>query len=943
MSRHEGTILKMQSRTLGVLMLSLGLASAAQAATPTWTTLISSANPTLVGQSVTFTATVKVVGGGGPPTGSVTFKDAATVLGTAALDGSGKAAFTISALARGTHQITAIYSGDGAFSASRSEALAQSTPTAAPCSSPGFFPTANPLSLDLGNSASGDLNVDGKPDLVLVAPGDSSFDVMLGDGAGGFTTSAHIATASHRAPMIADFNLDGRPDLATLTGNAVQVLLGDGSGGFSSVGSTPLGGFSQGGAAVADFNLDGKPDVVAAAEQGTRGQLLVLLGDGNGGLTPGASIPTPFGARSVLAADLNLDGWPDLAQFFKPLGYMEQGNGDGGKVFLADGAGGFRAGSFVGGSSPIAKASDFNLDGKPDLVWLAEDGWPSTGPKALMVALGDGNGAFSTTSHPGSSSRPLGLPLGDFDLDGRPDVVWRGGIWRGSTTGLQQPSPISGVGSMDAVGDFNLDGFPDLVDAKGALLNNCASPASTTTLSASPSPSTSEQAVTLTASVTPATGPGTPTGQVQFRDGSNLLESPVTLANGVATLVTTKLLHGPHSLTAEYWGSSNFVGSTSAILSHTVLSRLSVDDVLANSATATTLRFTVSLSTASTLPVSVAYATSDGTAKAGADYVAASGTLTFAPGQTKRSVSVPLIQGASGPNKTFSVTLTGATNATFSRSVATGTLFFALTGAPTVSIGDAAVLEGSTGTTLLAFKVTLSRATSVVTVQFTTEDGTALAGADYTASEGRVDFLPGKTTRVILVPIASNLSVNGNRTLFVNLGVTSGGVEIARGQSTGTIIDDDPSPPATTIGQLRLYNSTTLEHLYTTDTNEYAVLGARGWVQEGPAYTMFRNTGTYGNADTVAIHRLYHSETQQHFWTDNWYEASELARGFGPWDYEGISGYVLPTQETGTTPLYRLSLSSPALHLWTTDANEKLVLSTQRGWVYEGILGYVIP
>jgi uncharacterized repeat protein (TIGR01451 family) len=88
------------------------------------TTLTSSVNPSTFGQSVTFTATVAKSGGSGTPTGTVTFKDGATTLGTVPLSGA-TASFTTSSLAVGNHSITATYNGDGSFSPSTSPALTQ--------------------------------------------------------------------------------------------------------------------------------------------------------------------------------------------------------------------------------------------------------------------------------------------------------------------------------------------------------------------------------------------------------------------------------------------------------------------------------------------------------------------------------------------------------------------------------------------------------------------------------------------------------------------------------------------------------------------------------------------------------------------------------------------------------------------------------------------------
>ena len=92
----------------------------------TATALASSANPSKFGQSVTFTATVTVVApGAGTPTGTVTFKDGATTLGTGTLNGAGVATFTTAALAAGSHYITATFSGDGSFNGSTSSVLKQ--------------------------------------------------------------------------------------------------------------------------------------------------------------------------------------------------------------------------------------------------------------------------------------------------------------------------------------------------------------------------------------------------------------------------------------------------------------------------------------------------------------------------------------------------------------------------------------------------------------------------------------------------------------------------------------------------------------------------------------------------------------------------------------------------------------------------------------------------
>jgi hypothetical protein len=122
---------------------SAALTQTVTAAKPTATAVVSSSNPSVVGQSVTFTATVTVVPPGtGTPTGSVTFKDGASTLGTSALTASGYATFSTSSLIVGSHSITAVYGGDSFFTTSTSSALAQAVNKGS--ISAGVSPTVNP-------------------------------------------------------------------------------------------------------------------------------------------------------------------------------------------------------------------------------------------------------------------------------------------------------------------------------------------------------------------------------------------------------------------------------------------------------------------------------------------------------------------------------------------------------------------------------------------------------------------------------------------------------------------------------------------------------------------------------------------------------------------------------------------------------------------------------
>jgi hypothetical protein len=954
---------------MGHLGLVLGLLTTAiaEAGTPTWTTLAPSANPSLSGQSVTLTATVKVVGGGGPVTGTVTFKTTTAVLGSVAVDGTGKAAFATASLAIGMHQVTATYNGDSNFNTS-STGLSLSVPNALGCAWTDFA-DSSPANGTLRAVASADFNNDGKPDVLTLNTSTNALTILLGDGTGGLVpTGSSAAATSGFSVVTADFNLDGNVDVSigTSSGNSASVgtYLGNGAGALAAVGTplqvAPLMNFSS-----TDINLDGRPDLILGvhsySDNKDENSIAVFLGDGTGGFTPGAGLSSStldqvFGAQAVgkvvlwggVPGDFNGDGRPDLA-----ISAREQLS-PGERWLLitlqGDGTGALTPGATAPLSSFTSrrlKTGDLNLDGNLDLV----DGDLMSGN--VVVWRGNGSGAFTSASFPILGGASF-VTVADFNVDGKPDIGTNAGILFGDGASGFTASYPGGWQPAGFYADLNNDGRVDLIHNPSGVatrLNTCGLPATTTTVSSAPSPSASGQTVTLTAVVAPSSGGPAPTGIVYFRATDYPPIRSATLNGGVATLTTATLPTGISNVTAVYTGNTAFSGSVGSV-AHTVLPQLTVQDPsAANSAGPTDLVFTITLSSSSVSPnpsVTVNYATSDRTARAGTDYTAVSGSLTFSPGQTTKTVSVPILQGVPGPDKDFFLTLSNPTNATFSRSTGIGTIQHLASGAFTITIDDPTQKEGNSGTTLMAFTVALARTSiSTITVDYATSDGTATAGTDYTARSGTLTFLPGKTTRSVLIPVSANTALNSNRTILVTLSNASIGA-ITKSQGVGTIVDDDPPTLASQITQLRLYSNTTFEHLYTTDTNEYAVLGGRGWNQEGNAYTMFQSAGFYTGTSgagpyAVPMYRLYLAGIQQHHWTTDWYEAMVLASG-SFWDYEGIAGFLLPSQETGTVPLYRLALGRPALHLWTTDANEKNVLSSPaRGWTYEGILGYVIP
>jgi hypothetical protein len=206
--------------------------------------------------------------------------------------------------------------------------------------------------------------------------------------------------------------------------------------------------------------------------------------------------------------------------------------------------------------------------------------------------------------------------------------------------------------------------------------------------------------------------------------------------------------------------------------------------------------FTVSLSAPSTSSVTVQYATADVTATAGSDYVATSGTLTFAPGVTQQTISVT-VNGDTlvEPDETFDVNLSAPVNATLAASQGIGTILNDDVAAlPSLSINNVSQLEGNSGTSQFVFTVSLSAAsTNSITVQFATSDGTATAGSDYTATSGTLTFGAGETQKTIAVSVNGDTTWEPDETFFVNLSnPTNATLGVSQGQ--GTILNDDIGP-----------------------------------------------------------------------------------------------------------------------------------------------------
>jgi ELWxxDGT repeat protein len=221
-----------------------------------------------------------------------------------------------------------------------------------------------------------------------------------------------------------------------------------------------------------------------------------------------------------------------------------------------------------------------------------------------------------------------------------------------------------------------------------------------------------------------------------------------------------------------------------------------------------------------------------GTATSGADYTAPTQTLSFAAGETVKTVTIATLPDAiADPNETLTLTLgtiTGGGTVSATNSTATGTITdvpppptYAITGTPTAA-------EGGT----LTFSVTRDIGTAAGTVAFAL-GGTATSGADYTAPTQTVSFAAGETVKTVTIATLPDAIADPNETLTLTLGTITGGgtVSATNGTVTGTITDAHIS-----LTQLGL--------AYTQDFNSLQSFGTSGSLPFG---WIVKETGANAN------------------------------------------------------------------------------------------------
>ena len=216
---------------------------------------------------------------------------------------------------------------------------------------------------------------------------------------------------------------------------------------------------------------------------------------------------------------------------------------------------------------------------------------------------------------------------------------------------------------------------------------------------------------------------------------------------------------------------------------------LTVGDAIATEVSGT-IRFPVGVLGTNAFAVTVSWTTRDGTAVAGSDYTAASGTLTI-PAETREAdITVTLLTDQTAErDETFSVVLSNASGAALIDATAVGTI---TEGA--LPVMNVAAAQASEGAPSLTFTVSLSEAgTNEIRVNYRTSEVTATEDEDYTETSGVLTFAPSDLSKEVIVPILADSFDEADETLLLTLsGIRN--ATLGASPATGTIQDDDDAP-----------------------------------------------------------------------------------------------------------------------------------------------------
>ncbi|WP_353072136.1 FG-GAP-like repeat-containing protein [Tunturiibacter gelidoferens] len=441
--------------------------------------------------------------------------------------------------------------------------------------------------------ATGDFNSDGNADLVVANVTDSDVSILLGNGDGTFQAASVFTTGrSPQSVAVGDFNSDGVIDLAVAdtSDDTVSILIGNDDGTFQArtTWATGVGPYSL---ATADLNNDGILDLAIANRNSNT--VSIMIGNGNGTFQNQVPVAVGTAPDAIAVGDFNGDGIPDLAvcnQFDSTV-----------SILLGDGAASFlpRLNYKMGYSNGLSLVvGDFNGDGITDLA--------NTDLQELNVQLGQQIASFSVSGisnlgsgtnwvyagYPGDNirfpSQSLTVPLigiqgtavvslfsapnpasfgtvitlsatvsGGGGVSPTGEVIFKDGATvlgtsriSGATATITAGGLAVGSHSITAfyVGDFSYGPTTSM-----PFVQTIVKAAAAMSLMSSINPSVYGNMLTITATLAKSA-----TGVVVFMDGENTIGSGVVNGDGAATISTSSLAAGLHTITAVYSGDGNF-------------------------------------------------------------------------------------------------------------------------------------------------------------------------------------------------------------------------------------------------------------------------------------------------------------------------------------------------------------------------------------------------
>lgn len=630
----------------------------------TSTTLTSSLNPSHVGESITLTATV--ASGFGTPTGTVSFFDGASLIGTQAMNGGGVATLTTSALTLGSHNIIAVYNGATSFATSQSTTLVQNV--IGGITSTTLTSSVNPSSFGQATILTANVNITTGSGILTgtVAFKDGATTIGTASVSGGSAsiTVSNLAIGSHALTAVYSGDTNFNTSTSTnLTQNVVQATTTTSL--TSSINPTTFGQSTLLTAAIAITSGNGTPTGTVTFKDGATTIGIATVSNGQATLNISTLSVGTHPLTAVYDGDTNFvtstssivtqniiqnASTTTLTSSINPSVYQQnivltaavpQGSSPvapTGTISFKDGATTIGTGILSGGIATL-NISSLSVGSHSLTAVYGGDVNFSTSTSSILaqnVNQGSTNATLTSSINPsifGNSVTftvtvtPLigsGAPTGTITFRDGTTIIGSTTLTAGSAV-LTTSTLSTGNHSITAIysGDIN---YAATTSASLSQVVNTGS--TSTTLSSSINPSTFGEAITFTANVAVTDGIGNPTGAVTFFIGATVIGTG-TLNGGIATLTTSNISVGTHTVTAVYNGDNNFSGSTSIALTEVVNQASSTTNILSTSPNPSNFGQNVTFFAAVTTPTGTPYAT---------------GTVTFFDGASMLG-TVPVYDG----------------------------------------------------------------------------------------------------------------------------------------------------------------------------------------------------------------------------------------------------------------------------------------------------------